>query len=46
MEKAPVLFLGHGLPMNIVVKNEYTNSLVQLRQAIPIPKAILVVSAH
>jgi len=46
MGKAPALFLGHGSPMNIVLKNAYTESLVQLGRVIPPPKAILVVSAH
>ena len=46
MNKAPVLFLGHGSPMNIVLKNEYTASLKKLGQALPKPKAILVISAH
>lgn len=46
MKKAPVLFLGHGSPMNIILENEYTASLVQLGQSLQRPKAILVVSAH
>lgn len=46
MEKTPVLFLGHGSPMNIVLENAFTESLVQLGRRIPKPKAILVVSAH
>jgi 4,5-DOPA dioxygenase extradiol len=46
MDKLPVLFLGHGSPMNIILENEYTKSLVQLGQSLPSPKAILVVSAH
>jgi len=46
MGKAPVLFLGHGSPMNIVLENPFTNSLVQLGRSIPLPKGILVVSAH
>lgn len=46
MKKSPVLFLGHGSPMNIILENEYTNSLVHLAQSLPKPKAILVVSAH
>jgi 4,5-DOPA dioxygenase extradiol len=46
MKKNPVLFLGHGSPMNIILENEYTNSLVQLSQLLPRPKVILVVSAH
>lgn len=46
MKKAPVLFLGHGSPMNIILENEYTNSLVRLGKILPRPRAILVVSAH
>ena len=46
MEKTPVLFLGHGSPMNIILKNNFTESLIQLGRAISAPKAILVVSAH
>ncbi len=46
MKKSPVLFLGHGSPMNIILENEYTASLVQLGQSLPRPNAILVVSAH
>lgn len=46
MSKNPVLFLGHGSPMNIILSSEYTNSLVQLAQSLPRPKVILVVSAH
>ncbi len=44
--KMPVLFVGHGSPMNIVLKNSYTESLVKAASALPKPKAILVVSAH
>ncbi|WP_378954027.1 4,5-DOPA dioxygenase extradiol [Pelosinus sp. sgz500959] len=46
MKKMPVLFLGHGSPMNIVLENAFTNSLVKLGKTLPLPKAILVVSAH
>ncbi|HYA78589.1 MAG TPA: 4,5-DOPA dioxygenase extradiol [Verrucomicrobiae bacterium] len=42
----PVLFVGHGSPMNIVLKNSYTESLVKTATKIPKPKAILVISAH
>ncbi len=45
-KKMPVLFVGHGSPMNIVLKNSYTNSLVKAAKEIPKPKAILVISAH
>jgi 4,5-DOPA dioxygenase extradiol len=42
----PVLFIGHGSPMNIVNNNAYTQSLRILGASLPKPKAILVVSAH
>ena len=42
----PVLFIGHGSPMNIINKNEYTTSLQKLGTSLPIPDAILVISAH
>jgi 4,5-DOPA dioxygenase extradiol len=44
--KTPVLFIGHGSPMNILYKNEYTKSLQKLGTTLPKPVAILVVSAH
>ena len=44
--KMPVLFIGHGSPMNIIYKNEYTKSLQNLGGSLPKPDAILVVSAH
>jgi len=44
--KAPVLFIGHGSPMNIIYRNEYTRSLQKLGTSLPKPDAILVVSAH
>ena len=45
-QKMPVLFIGHGSPMNIIYKNEYTKSLQRLGPSLPKPDAILVVSAH
>lgn len=42
----PVLFVGHGSPMNILAKNNYTASLSKLGQSLPRPAAILVISAH
>jgi len=42
----PVLFIGHGSPMNIVLDNAYTRSLRELGASLPRPRAILVVSAH
>ena len=44
--KMPVLFIGHGSPMNIVQHNAFTRSLAALGKNLPKPKAIMVVSAH
>ena len=42
----PVLFVGHGNPMNAIEKNEFHNKWEELGKSLPKPKAILVVSAH
>jgi 4,5-DOPA dioxygenase extradiol len=42
----PALFFGHGSPMNIVEDNNFTRMLKQTASTIPIPKAILIISAH
>ena len=44
--KMPVLFIGHGSPMNIILDNDYTQSLVRLGKELPRPEAIMVISAH
>lgn len=44
--KIPVLFIGHGSPMNIIDDNTYTRSLQELSRILPRPAAVLVVSAH
>ncbi len=46
IEKMPALFIGHGSPMNLVLKNGFTDSLEKLGRTLPRPKAIMVVSAH
>ncbi|MDP7321502.1 MAG: 4,5-DOPA dioxygenase extradiol [Bacteriovoracaceae bacterium] len=45
-KKMPVLFLGHGNPMNAIQENKFTQSLNQLGENLPRPKAILMISAH
>ncbi len=45
-EKMPVLFIGHGSPMNALEDNEFTQKWRNLATEIPKPTAILVVSAH
>jgi len=42
----PVLFIGHGSPMNAISDNAHTRMLSGLGQRLPWPRAILVVSAH
>jgi 4,5-DOPA dioxygenase extradiol len=44
--KMPVLFIGHGSPENIILKNTFTERLVKLGLELPRPRSILVVSAH
>ena len=44
--KMPVLFIGHGSPENIILKNSFTERLTKLGQELPRPRAILVISAH
>lgn len=42
----PVLFIGHGSPMNAIVENEFVNTWRELGRTLPRPNAILVISAH
>lgn len=42
----PVLFVGHGSPMNGIEDNAASRTWEKLGQEIPVPKAVLVVSAH
>lgn len=44
--KMPVLFLGHGSPMNAIEENEFVQGFRDISSEIEVPKAILVVSAH
>ena len=44
--KMPVLFIGHGSPMNITADNSYTLSMQELGRTLPKPSAVLVISAH
>lgn len=46
MKQMPVLFVGHGSPMNAIENNEFTKSWESLGEKLPTPKAILVLSAH
>lgn len=46
MTTMPALFIGHGSPMNTLEDNGYTRGWRKLGQALPRPRAVLVVSAH
>ncbi|SDF67336.1 Aromatic ring-opening dioxygenase, catalytic subunit, LigB family [Celeribacter baekdonensis] len=45
-DRMPVVFLGHGSPMNAIEDNAYSRSWAELGSSLPRPQAILVVSAH
>ncbi|GGH63202.1 4,5-DOPA dioxygenase extradiol [Filimonas zeae] len=45
-ERMPVLFLGHGSPMNAIDHNPFTEGFEKAGAGIPRPKAILCISAH
>lgn len=45
-EKMPVLFLGHGSPMNAIEENEFVKGFRAIGKTIPTPSAILCISAH
>jgi 4,5-DOPA dioxygenase extradiol len=45
-ERMPVLFVGHGNPMNAISDNDYTRTWSRLGGELPSPQAIVVVSAH
>ncbi len=42
----PLLFVGHGSPLNAIEENEYSKTWRTLGNSIPKPKAILSISAH
>jgi len=44
--KMPVLFIGHGSPMNAIEENEFVEGFRNIGKSIPKPEAILCVSAH
>ena len=46
MPKMPVLFVGHGPPMNAIEDNIYSRTWRNIAKKIPKPKVILSVSAH
>lgn len=45
-EKQPVLFIGHGSPMNAIEDNLFTETWAQFGKDLQKPAAVLVISAH
>lgn len=45
-EQMPVLFLGHGNPMNAIEENEFTHGWADAGKSITRPNAIVCISAH
>lgn len=46
MSRTPVLFIGHGSPMNAIEDNPWSRDWARLGRDLPRPRAILMVSAH
>lgn len=44
--KHPVLFIGHGSPINGIEDNKFSRTWAKFGKEIPKPKAVLVISAH
>jgi 4,5-DOPA dioxygenase extradiol len=46
VEKMPVLFIGHGSPMNAIERNQFTEGWRAIAATFPKPDNILCISAH
>ncbi len=44
--RMPVLFVGHGNPMNAIEDNAWSRGFGELARSLPRPRAILAISAH
>jgi 4,5-DOPA dioxygenase extradiol len=45
-QKMPVLFVGHGSPMNAIEVNDFSKAWIEAGKQLPQPRAIICVSAH
>lgn len=45
-ERMPLLFLGHGSPMNAIEENEFVAGFRNAAKSLPKPTAIICISAH
>lgn len=46
MSKMPMIFAGHGSPMNAIEDNRYTRGWKEMVKEIPKPRSIISISAH
>ena len=44
--RMPIVFFGHGSPMNTLARNRYTEAWRAFGAGVPLPKAVLAISAH
>lgn len=44
--KMPIIFIGHGSPMNAIETNEFTEKWIEVAKKLPKPRGILAISAH
>ncbi len=44
--RMPLMFVGHGNPMNAIADNAFTKSWREMGRRLPRPKAVLSISAH
>jgi 4,5-DOPA dioxygenase extradiol len=44
--RVPVIFAGHGSPMNAIEDNRWSRGFAALADDLPMPRAILAISAH
>ena len=42
----PILFRGHGTPMNAIEDNEFVRGWMKMIEGVPIPNAVLCISAR
>src|SRR6218665_609587 len=45
-ERMPLIFLGHGSPMNAIEENEFVTGFRNIAATLPKPAAIICISAH
>ena len=46
MRRMPVIFIGHGNPLNAITESRYSREWRAIGEALPRPRAILAISAH